>query len=291
MPKKKVELFKSLMVGVILRYDTVGRYSEEGVNDFLDELEDYLNHAAQEGHIFASLFLEGDDRPIEALGSSIDGFNMKQSRLLDVAVVFFFELPHLCTKTACETLADVVTSLVEDFCVVKVASANIPPAGRADFQKAVLGTAEGRTESFKRDMAKTGALPNPSKRNGGRYQAPRRATRYDRGYTEWTLEDDARARAAQKKPTWECWKDCDDCGKGCLGNPPVGKTRARELLALQRGGPGFDIPWGKSETPSFVVGSRRAERVNGMTQDEYHSLVAAAGDLDAVYVLLERIAR
>jgi len=161
MPKKKVELFKSLMVGVILRYDTVGRYSEEGVNDFLDELEDYLNHAVQEGHIFASLFLEGDDRPIEALGSSIGGFNMKQSRLLDVAAVFFFELPHLCTKTECEDLAAVVASLVEDFCVVKVSAATLPPAGRADFQKAVLGTAEGRTESFKRDMAKTGALPNP----------------------------------------------------------------------------------------------------------------------------------
>jgi len=216
MPKKKVELFKSLMVGVILRYDTVGRYSEEGVNDFLDELEDYLNHAVQEGHIFASLFLEGDDRPIEALGSSIDGFNMKQSRLLDVAVVFFFELPHLCTKTACEDLAAVVASLVEDFCVVKVASANIPPAGRADFQKAVLGTAEGRTESFKRDIARTGALPNPPKRNGGRYQAPRRATRYDRGYTEWTLEDDARARAAQKKP-------------GALPNPPRRHRTTREV--------------------------------------------------------------
>ena len=161
MAKKKVELFQSLMVGVILRYDTVGRYSDEGVDDFLNELEDYLNHAAQGGHIFADLFLEGDTRKVEALGADIPGFNMKQSRLLDFATVFFFELPHLCTKTECATLADVVASLVENFCVRKVASATLPPAGRADFQKAVLGTAEGRTESFKRDMAKTGALPNP----------------------------------------------------------------------------------------------------------------------------------
>jgi len=164
MPKKKVELFKSLMVGVILRYDTVGRYSEEGVNDFLDELEDYLDMAARNGHIFADLYLAGDDRKVEVLGASVLGFNMKQTRLLDVGSVFFLELPHLCTVNECKDLAAVAASLVEEFCIKKVSAATLPPAGRADFQKAVLGTIEGRTESFKRDLAKKGALPNPPRR-------------------------------------------------------------------------------------------------------------------------------